>query len=109
MAGGSFTAPNGNSHDAISCRTHCRAISGANYFSLNVAYGCSCKSSASGRKAEVGTVSGEVSCTGKIQGSRYLQSDYVGFNTGNGGKLSYSQAEPGQLLDCSLVSLHFRC
>ena len=34
-----------------------------------------------------------------------VQGDYVGFNIGNGEKLSYSQAEPG----CSSVSLHFRC
>ena len=26
----------------------------------------------------------------------FVQGDYVGFNTGNGEKLSYSQAEPGQ-------------
>ena len=43
------------------------------------------------------------SCSPPVQG------DYVGLNTGNGEKLSYSQAKPGQLLGCSLVSLHFRC
>ena len=32
-----------------------------------------------------------------------LQGDYIGFNTGNGEKLSNSQAEPGQLLGCGLV------
>ena len=37
-----------------------------------------------------------------------LQGDYVGFNTGSGERLSYSQAGPGQLLGCSLVSIHFR-
>ena len=41
-------------------------------------------------------------------GANVVQDDYVGFNTGSGEKLSYSQAEPGQLLGCSLVSLHFR-
>lgn len=41
-----------------------------------------------------------------------MQGDYVGFYTGNGEKLSCSQAEPGQascLAVCSLVSLHFKC
>ena len=37
------------------------------------------------------------------------QGDYAGFDTGNGEKLSCSQAEPGKLLCCSLVSLHFCC
>ena len=34
--------------------------------------------------------------------------DNVGFNTGNGEKLIYSKAEPGQLLGYSLISLHIR-
>ena len=40
-----------------------------------------------------------------------VQGDYVGFNAGNGEKLSNSQAEPVQapLLGCYFVSLHLQC
>ena len=42
-------------------------------------------------------------------GNLFIQDDCVGFNPGNGEKLSYSQAVPGQLLGCRLYSLHFPC
>ena len=59
----------GQGHDMESCRTHCKTLSGANYFSLSSAWGCSCKSSANGRTPQAGTVSGELWCntSGEIQ------------------------------------------
>ena len=38
-----------------------------------------------------------------------LQSDYVGFNTGNEEKLSYSPIAGLVLLGCSIFTFHFRC
>ena len=42
-------------------------------------------------------------------GFAILQVDHEGFNSGNGEKLSYTQAACLALLGCCLVSLHFRC
>ena len=52
----------GQGHTIESCRTNCRSVQNANYFSLSSAWGCNCKSSANGRTPQAGTVSGELWC-----------------------------------------------
>ena len=49
--------------DLPQCRTHCRSVAGANYFTYNSAIRyCYCKTSNSGRNHYAGAIAGELNC-----------------------------------------------